>query len=196
MDSFDNGIPETTEYGKHRTCYSRYTNPKSLQQFTDNKCYQTDEKNRHKDIGRRSTSSCKFKIILWQSLMIECSICMIPLLHSLRRLPFYPFILLHTILFECFSLTSCILSYLNAFLSLSFLGSNILAKQECIICRKKKTSPKGSGYEKLTKCVTAGCAMAIINYVNSINDSYGKTQLMDYPAAVVIAKEFQYHRTC
>ena len=115
--------------------------------------------------------------------MIECSICMISLLHSLRHLPFYPFILLHTILFECFSLTF-------------ILGSNILAKQECIICRKKKTSPKGSGYENLTKCATAESTMAIINYVNSINDSYGKTQLMDYPVAVVIIKEFQYHRTC
>ena len=76
------------------------------------------------------------------------------------------------------------------------LVSRGLAKQECIICRKRKTASKRSGYETLTKSVTMQSAMAIIDNPNNIDNTYAKAELMDYTPEVVIAKEFQYHRSC
>ena len=78
---------------------------------------------------------------------------------------------------------------------LLFLAKPYLAKKECIICRKNKTSSTGSGYEELTKCTTDAAANSIIGHVNNTDDLYGKTQLMNYSTGDVIAQEFWYHRS-
>lgn len=62
--------------------------------------------------------------------------------------------------------------------------------------RKKKTSPKGSGYEDLVKCVTMEGEVALIDYIQNSDDDYAKTQLMNYTLDLVLAKEFLYHRSC
>ena len=77
-----------------------------------------------------------------------------------------------------------------------FLGSANLAMKECILCRERKIALEGSGYEPLTICVTTECATAIIAYANKSGDDYVKTQLMNCSPDIVIAKEFQYHRSC
>ena len=58
---------------------------------------------------------------------------------------------------------------------LLFLAKPYLAKKECIICRKNKTSSTGSGYEELKKCTTDAAANSIITHVNNTDDLYGKT---------------------
>ena len=79
---------------------------------------------------------------------------------------------------------------------LLFLAKPYLAKKECIICRKNKTSSTGSGYKELTECTTDAAANSIITHVNNTDDLYGKTQLMSYSTGDVIAREFWYHRSC
>lgn len=77
-----------------------------------------------------------------------------------------------------------------------FLGSTILAKNECIICQRNKTAHTGTGYEELIKCVTIEAAVTLIDYARNSDDQYVKTQLMNSGQDVVIAKEFKFHRTC
>ena len=72
----------------------------------------------------------------------------------------------------------------------------LFLEKECIICRKNKTSSTGSGYEEFTKCTTDAAANSIITHVNSTDDMYGKTQLMNYSTGDVIAREFWDHRSC
>ena len=79
---------------------------------------------------------------------------------------------------------------------LLFLAKPYLAKKECIICRKNKSSSTGSGYEELTKCTTDAAANSIIGHVNNTDDLYGKIQLMNYSTGDAIAQEFWYHRSC
>ena len=79
---------------------------------------------------------------------------------------------------------------------LLFLGKPYLAKKECIICQKNKTSSTGSGYKELTECTTDAAANSIITHVNNTDDLYGKTQLMNYSTSDIIAREFWYHRSC
>ena len=85
---------------------------------------------------------------------------------------------------------------MNEVFIFTILAKPYLAKKECIICRKNKTSSKGSGYEEFTKCTTDAAASSIITHVNSTDDTYAKTQLMDYCSGDVIAQEFMYHRSC
>lgn len=74
-------------------------------------------------------------------------------------------------------------------------SNSILARDECLFCRKKKTE-KGSGYEKLIVCSTYASASNLLKYRDTSVDSYAKVQLATLDAPTVIAKEFKYHRTC
>ena len=93
-------------------------------------------------------------------------------------------------------LSNYIFGRLYHIILLLFLAKPYLAKKERIICRKNKTSSTGSGYEEFTKCTTDAAANSIIADVNSTDDMYGKTQLMNNSIGDVIAREFWDHRSC
>jgi len=99
-----NQLPNPLEFGKEKTCYNSYTNPRNLDKFsvipTTN-----DDVRRQSSRGPTSNST-----------------------------------------------------------------DSSLARKECIICRKTKTSKTGSGYETLIKCVTNASAIILLHHVNTIND--------------------------
>ena len=72
----------------------------------------------------------------------------------------------------------------------------VLARDESMICRKKKTKKGGSGYELLQQCVTESGAQTLLNYADKNDDKYFKVKLASLSISDVIAKEFKYHRTC
>ena len=76
------------------------------------------------------------------------------------------------------------------------LPGSILARQECVICQSQKTAANGTGYEYLIKCTTVSSANILKMYADNLIDCYGKTQLSMYSVKEIIAKEFQYHRSC
>ena len=73
----------------------------------------------------------------------------------------------------------------------SFLhGGLILARDECVICRKKKTNKVESRYESLQQCVTESGAQTFLNYADKSDDDYVKVKLASLSISDVIAKEF------
>ena len=52
-------IPDPEKFGKHRSCYSNYTNPKTLKKFSSSE----SGDNVNKTSGRQSTSSSKFNTL-------------------------------------------------------------------------------------------------------------------------------------
>ena len=72
----------------------------------------------------------------------------------------------------------------------------ILARDECVIRRKKKTKKGGSGYESLQQCVTESGAQPLLKYDDKSDDEYVKVELASLSISDVIAKGFKYHRTC
>ena len=81
------------------------------------------------------------------------------------------------------------------FYYLIFVGV-VLARIECLICRKRKTKKGGSGYEVLQQCVTESSAQTLLNYAEKSDDEYVKVQLAGLTVFDIIAKEFKYHRSC
>ena len=76
------------------------------------------------------------------------------------------------------------------------LPGSILARQECVICQSQKTAANGTGYEYLIKCTTVSSTNILKMYADNLIDCYSKTQLSMYSVKEIIAKEFQYHRSC
>ena len=74
--------------------------------------------------------------------------------------------------------------------------SSILARDECLLCRKNKTQKGGSGYEVLQKCVTFASAEGLLAYSKTNNDEYAASVLAGLSEGEVIANEFKFHRTC
>ena len=101
-------------------------------------------------------------------------------------------------LLSCYMLERFLFSFLHAGL--------ILASDECVICRKKKTNDVESGYESLQQCVTESGAQTFLNYADKSDvdksdddksdDEYVKVKLASLSISDVTAKEFKYHRTC
>ena len=65
-----------------------------------------------------------------------------------------------------------------------------MARDECVICRKKKTNTVESGYESLQQCVTESGAHTFLNYADKSDDEYVKVKLASLSISDVIAKEF------
>ena len=83
---------------------------------------------------------------------------------------------------------------LKFLLSLSGSSKTLLAREECVFCRKQKTQ-KGSGYEKLVVCTTEASATCLLEFRDNVDDFYASVQLACLDTPTVIAKEFKYHRT-
>ena len=64
------------------------------------------------------------------------------------------------------------------------------------ICQANKTALRGSGYEVLIKCVTTLSANALISYAKSCENEYVTVELEHTSMSEVIAREYQYHRSC
>ena len=77
-----------------------------------------------------------------------------------------------------------------------YVSGSVLAPQICIICRKTKTAPCGSGYENISKFVTEDAANTLKEYADGYVDGEIKTQIQCFSPLEIIAKEFCYHRTC
>ena len=80
--------------------------------------------------------------------------------------------------------------------SVVFISSTVLARQECITCRKKKTKQGGSGYETYKQCDTINGAETLIAHAFSGTDKYVSVKLHDLTIADILPKEFMYHRSC
>ena len=101
-------------------------------------------------------------------------------------------------LLSCYMLERFLFSFLHAGL--------ILARDECVICRKKKSNDVESGYESLQQCVTESGAQTFLNYADKSDvhksdddksdDEYVKVKLAGLSMSDVTAKEFKYRRTC
>ena len=79
--------------------------------------------------------------------------------------------------------------------SLSGSSKTLLARKECVFCRKQKTQ-KGSGYQKLVVCTTEASATRLLEFGDNADDSYANVQMACLDTPTVIANEFEYHRTC
>ena len=77
-----------------------------------------------------------------------------------------------------------------------FIPSTVLARQECVICRERKTKKGGSGYETYERCETINGAEILIAHAHSGTDEYVSVELQDLTIADILAKEFMYHRSC
>ena len=67
-----------------------------------------------------------------------------------------------------------------------FIPGTVLARQECVICRKRKTKKGGSGYGTET----------LIAHTHSGTNEYVSVALQDLTIANILANEFMYHRSC
>ena len=75
--------------------------------------------------------------------------------------------------------------------SVVFIPSTVLARQECVICRKKeKTKKRGSGYETYERCETTNGTKTLVAHDHS-EDEYVPVELQD----LTIANIFPYHRS-
>ena len=72
----------------------------------------------------------------------------------------------------------------------------VLAENECVFCRQNKTAKTGSGYEKITKCVTYASADKLLNTALNSSDEVFKSQLIGLSVEQIVAKEFMYHLSC
>lgn len=77
-------------------------------------------------------------------------------------------------------------------INLCLLIDLILAKKECVFCKRQRTATKGSGYENLVKCVTNAAAETILTFGMNCD----VVELVGLNHSNVIAKEFHYHRSC
>ena len=89
--------------------------------------------------------------------------------------------------------TSMVLKKLK---SVVFIPGTVLARQECVICRERKTKKGGSGYETYERCETINGAEILIAHAHSGTDEYVSVELQDLTIADILAKEFMYHRSC
>ncbi|XP_057312286.1 uncharacterized protein LOC130653792 [Hydractinia symbiolongicarpus] len=76
-------------------------------------------------------------------------------------------------------------------------GQSLAKQDECCICQKRKTSTTGSGYEKLSKCITESSALTLQTAAlqNGANDELiGYISGRDWTG--IVALELRYHVTC
>ena len=74
--------------------------------------------------------------------------------------------------------------------SVVFIPGTVLAGQECVICRKRKTKKGRSGYETYERCGTINKAETLIINAHSGTDEYVPVELQDLTIADILAKEF------
>ena len=86
-----------------------------------------------------------------------------------------------------FESTSMVLKRLK---SVVFIPGTVLAQEECVICRKRKTKKGGSGYETYERCETINGAETLITSAHSGTDEYVPVELQDLIIADILAKEF------
>ena len=75
--------------------------------------------------------------------------------------------------------------------------SSILANTECCICSKRKTKKRGSGYEKLEKCLTEHAAKTLQKF--ALVKESPVQRMMDVIGLnweKIVTKEFYYHWIC
>ena len=72
----------------------------------------------------------------------------------------------------------------------------VLAKKECLICQKNKTSSSGSSYEKLVKNTADECSHLLKSYVEMGKNEHMTVRLTSLSISQITATEFYYHRFC
>ena len=77
-----------------------------------------------------------------------------------------------------------------------YIPGTVLARQEWVICRKRKTKKGGSGYETYERCEAINGAGTLIAHPHSGTGEYVSVELQDLTIANILAKEFMYHRSC
>ena len=79
---------------------------------------------------------------------------------------------------------------LNRLKYVVFIPSTVLARQECVICMKRKTKKRGSGYETYERYETINGTETLIAHAHSGTDEYVSVELSDLTIAEILAKEF------
>ena len=85
---------------------------------------------------------------------------------------------------------------LKSLKSVVFISGTVLARQECVIFRKRKTKKGGSGYETYERYETINGTETLIAHAHSVTDAYVSVELQDLTIADILAKDFMYHRSC
>ena len=75
-------------------------------------------------------------------------------------------------------------------------SATVLAKKECLICQKNKTSSSGSDYEKLVKNTTDEGSHLLKSYAEMGKNEHMTVQLTSLSISQITATEFYYHRSC
>ena len=61
--------------------------------------------------------------------------------------------------------------------SVVFTPGTVLVREECVICRKRKTKKEGSGYETNERCETTNGTETLIAHAHSGTDGYVSVKL-------------------
>ena len=77
-----------------------------------------------------------------------------------------------------------------------FIPDTVLAREEYVMCRKRKTKKGGSGYETYERCETINGTETLIAHTHSGTNEYVSVALQDLTIANILANEFMYHRSC